>query len=100
MYCAYVRSGEGGPLLLKTPTGQAVAAFATSELLRHFLAKKPSTLPTEAVEVSQLRSIHYPMPEQWRGVRQALLFDSASIIEQFLADAKSFPYEKHIVTLA
>ena len=78
MYCAYA---QGGPLLFKAPSGLVVAAFATPELVQHFLSRKPSPSPVEPVPVAQLRSPQYPMPEQWSKVAEALLFDSVQTIE-------------------
>jgi hypothetical protein len=51
------------------------------------------------VELSKLRTAEYPIPAQWSGVVEALVFDSTETIERFLSDASTFPYAEHTIAL-
>lgn len=97
MYCAYA---EGGPLLLKGPRGLLVATFSTRDLLQDFVARKPVSVRVEPIELARLGTSQYPVPEQRAAVRHALLFDSPSVIESFIADADGFPFQQHTVSFS
>ena len=97
-YCAYERNG---PLLIKGPSGLLVAAFASLDLVKHFLSQMPRAVAPEAVELTKLQSDAYPLPAQWSMVTQALLFDSVATIDHFLKnDRGTFPYGRHTVPLS
>lgn len=100
MLCLYIRHAEfWTPVLLKTESGRAAAAFTTRELATSFIAQIGFPDPVEIIAAERLGTAENPFPQNWGEIRDAVLFDSSAVLESYFRDREAFPADEHLVTL-